>query len=96
MNLDETSDRFSEDDDEGRHKKEHPVMIAELIITNKLLENVIGDAAERLQTIRQMALLGLEIGDDPKQHYYLFKAIRKIATYPMSSSIYEDDLEDDE
>ena len=81
MNVNETSDRFGDDDDDGeRRKKEHPIMLAELVITNKLLENVIADAAERLQTIRQMAMLGLELREsDPKQFYFLFKAIRKIA-----------------
>jgi len=94
MNVNEMSDRFQEDDDDGG-KKKHPIIFAELVITNKLLENVISDAAERLQTIRQMALLGLELEEDPKAFYFLFKAIRKVATYPLSSSIFEEDFDDE-
>jgi len=94
MNLNDTSDRYGEDDsEEGR--KEAPVMMAELVITNKLLENVIGDAAERLQTIRQMAILGLDMEDDPKSYHFLFKAIKKVAMYPMTSTLFEEDFDDE-
>ena len=95
MNVNEMSGRFSEDDDDEEHKKEHHVVVAELIVTNKLLENVIADAAERLLTIRQMALLGLELDNDQQSSYFLFKAIRKIAMYPMSSSMFEEDFDDE-
>lgn len=93
MNVNDTSDRFEEDDHDGR--KESPIMMAELVVTNRLLENVIGDAAERLQTIRQMAILGLQMEDDPKSYHYLFKAIKKVAMYPMTSTLFEEDFDDE-
>ncbi len=92
MNVNETSERF-EDDDERR--KEPPIMMAELVVTNKLLENIIGDAAERLQTIRQMAILGLEMEEDAQSFQFLFKAIKKVAMYPMTSTLFEEDFDEE-
>lgn len=72
-----------------------PVVMAELVITNKLLENVIADAAERLDTIRQMAILGLRLEQNPQAYRYLFRAIKKIAMYPLNASIEEADFNDE-
>jgi len=79
-----TVDIFERWDEDGDSEEEHPVVMAGLIITNKLYENVIEDAAERLNTIKQISGLGLDLENDPRAFRFLFKAIRKVAIYPMS------------
>lgn len=83
MEIDSSEKRFGEDDNPDKE----PVVMASLIVTNKLYEHVIEDAAERLAVILRVSKMGLELDEDEVSSYrFLFRAIKRIAKYPLSTT----------
>ena len=75
----------------------HTITLATVILTNKVLDNVLSELADRVTMIHKIATMALDIEDDEISVRFMVKAIRKITSQDINTTfIVHDEDHDDE